>query len=87
MTGGCRRWKDGRWGRNQAGNAEGLHPYMEGHEAGEKSELLKNAVIALVPSQPEIAPVSSVSSFWDYFNEMKISRESGACPEIGAKSR
>jgi hypothetical protein len=35
----------------------------EGHEAGEKSELLKNAVIALVPSQPEIAPVSSVSSF------------------------
>ena len=36
---------------------------MEGHEAGEKSELLKNAVIALVPSQPEIAHVSSVSSF------------------------
>jgi hypothetical protein len=60
---------------------------VEGHEAGEKSELLKNAVIALVPSQPEIAPVSSVSSFWDYFNEMKISRESGACPEIGAKSK
>ena len=74
-------------GRNQAGNAEGLHPYVERHEAGEKSELLKNAVIALVPSQPEIAPVSSVSSFWDCFNEMKISFHLGAGPEIGAKSR